>query len=151
MKFGFRFWILIENTTPHFILTMSVWTSTMSLRSTGNSGNRNWKWPRLAILATAAVLLSAISFIGLGGAIPQPQQQAFGDANVTQSISQSATQSNTANQNQEANDNDDSTVDQSQSIGQSQSISQQASQVGNATDWDDRGVKQQPRAITQNL
>jgi hypothetical protein len=112
----------------------------MSLRSTGNSGNRNQKWPRLAILATAAVLLSAISFIGLGGAIPQPQQ-AFGfvlddpgDATVDQSISQSASQSNTANQNQEANDNDDSTVDQSQSIGQSQSISQQASQVGNATD-----------------
>jgi hypothetical protein len=43
------------------------------------------------ILATAAVLLSAISFIGVGGAIPQPQQ-AFGDANVTQSISQSASQ-----------------------------------------------------------
>ena len=111
----------------------------MNLHSTGNSGNSNRKWPRLAILATAAVLLSAISFIGLG-AIPQPQQ-AFGflvddagDATVNQSIDQSASQSNTANQNQEANDNDDSTVDQSQSIGQSQSISQSASQVGNATD-----------------
>jgi hypothetical protein len=99
----------------------------MNLGSTGNSGNRNRKWPRLAILATAAVLLSAISFIGVGGAIPQPQQ-AFGDANVTQSISQSATQNNTANQNQEANDSDFSEV------GQSQSISQSASQVGNATD-----------------
>jgi hypothetical protein len=84
-------------------------------------------------IGTAAVLLSAISFIGLGGAIPQPQQ-AFGDATVDQSISQSASQSNTANQNQEANDNDFSDVDQSQSIGQSQSISQSASQVGNATD-----------------
>jgi hypothetical protein len=120
---------------------MSVRSATMNIPSTGNSGNRNQKWPRLAILATAAaVLLSAISFIGLGGAIPQPQQ-AFGfvlddpgDATVDQSISQSASQSNTANQNQEANDNDDSTVDQSQSIGQSQSISQSASQVGNATD-----------------
>jgi hypothetical protein len=106
----------------------------MNLGSTGNSGNRNRKWPRLAILATAAaVLLSAISFIGVGGAIPQPQQ-AFWDATVNQSISQSATQSNTANQSQEANDSDGSTVDQSQSIGQSQSISQSASQVGNATD-----------------
>jgi hypothetical protein len=105
----------------------------MSLRSTGNSGNRNQKWPRLAILATAAVLLSAISFIGLGGAIPQPQQ-AFGDANVTQSISQSATQSNTANQNQEANDSDFSDVDQSQTVTQGQSTSQSASQEGSATD-----------------
>ena len=105
----------------------------MNLSLTGNSGNRNRKWPRLAILATAAVLLSAISFIGVGGAIPQPQQ-AFGDATVTQSISQSATQSNTANQNQEANDSDGSTVDQSQSVTQSQSISQSASQNGTATD-----------------
>ena len=63
----------------------------MNLGSTGNSGNRNRKWPRLAILATtAAVLLSTISFIGVG-AIPQPQQ-AFGDATVNQSISQSASQ-----------------------------------------------------------
>ena len=47
----------------------------MNIPSTGNSGNRNRKWPRLAILAaTAALLLSAISFIGVGGAIPQPQQ-----------------------------------------------------------------------------
>jgi hypothetical protein len=54
---------------------MNVWTSTMNLPSTGNSGNRNRKWPRLAILATtAAILLSAISFIEVGGAIPQPQQ-----------------------------------------------------------------------------
>jgi hypothetical protein len=112
----------------------------MSLRSTGNSGNRNQKWPRLAILATAAVLLSAISFIGLGGAIPQPQQ-AFGfvlddpgDATVDQSISQSASQSNTANQNQEANDSDFSDVDQSQTVTQGQSTSQSASQEGSATD-----------------
>jgi hypothetical protein len=47
----------------------------MNLRSTGNSGEKNRKWPRLVILATAAaLLLSAISFIGVGGAIPQPQQ-----------------------------------------------------------------------------
>jgi hypothetical protein len=105
----------------------------MNLSLTGNSGNRNRKWPRLAILATAAVLLSAISFIGVGGAIPQPQQ-AFGDANVTQSISQSATQSNTANQNQEANDSDFSDVGQSQTVTQGQSTSQSASQEGTATD-----------------
>jgi len=43
------------------------------------------------ILATAAVLLSAISFIGLGGAIPQPQQAFAQSANVTQSMGQSAT------------------------------------------------------------
>jgi hypothetical protein len=46
----------------------------MNLRSTGNSGEKNRKWPRLVILATAALLLSAISFIGVGGAIPQLQQ-----------------------------------------------------------------------------
>jgi hypothetical protein len=102
----------------------------MNIRSTGNSANRNQKWPRLAILATAAVLLSAISFVGVG-AIPQ---QAFGDATVNQSISQSASQSNTANQNQEANDSDFSDIGQSQSVEQSQSITQEASQVGNATD-----------------
>jgi hypothetical protein len=119
---------------------MSVRSATMNIPSTGNSGNRNRKWPRLAILATAAVLLSAISFIGVGGAIPQPQQafgfltDDFGDATVDQSISQSASQSNEANQNQEANDSDGSTVDQSQSVTQSQSISQSASQNGTATD-----------------
>ena len=58
----------------------------------------------------------------------------WGYANVTQSISQSASQSNTANQNQEANDNFASTVTQSQSANQSQSASQSASQVGTATD-----------------
>jgi len=84
--------------------------------------------------AAAALLLSAISFIGVGGAtIPQPQQ-AFGDATVDQSISQSGNQNNTASQNQEANDSDFSDVGQLQSIGQSQSTSQFASQVGNATD-----------------
>jgi hypothetical protein len=45
----------------------------------------------LATTTTAAVLLSAISFIGVGGAISQ-LQQAFGDATVNQSISQSASQ-----------------------------------------------------------
>jgi hypothetical protein len=63
----------------------------MNLRSTGNSGNRNRKWPKLAMLATAAVLLSAISFIGIG-AIPQ---QAFAQ-NVDQSVSQAGSQSATA-------------------------------------------------------
>ena len=105
----------------------------MNIRSTGNSGNRNQKWPKLAILATAAVLLSAISFVGVGGAIPQPQQ-AFGQATVDQSISQSGNQNNTASQSQAANDNFDSTVTQDQSVSQSQSLSQNASQVGTATD-----------------
>jgi hypothetical protein len=111
---------------------MSVRSATMNIPLSGNSANRNRKWPRLAILATAAVLLSAISFVGVG-AIPQPQQ-AFGDATVDQSIDQSASQSNTANQNQEANDSDYSDVDQSQSVSQSQSLSQSASQEGTATD-----------------
>lgn len=44
-----------SNTTPHFILTMNVLTSTMNLRSTTNSANRNQKWPKLAILATATL------------------------------------------------------------------------------------------------
>jgi hypothetical protein len=122
-----------SNTAPHFILTMSVRSATMNIPLSGNSGNKNRKWPRLAVLATAAVLLSAISFIGLGGAIPQPQQ-AFGDANVTQSISQDSTQTNTLDQNQKANDNFDSTVTQSQTGTQSQSANQSASQVGTATD-----------------
>jgi hypothetical protein len=45
----------------------------------------------LATTTTAAVLLSAISFIGVGGAIPQLQQAFAQASNVTQSISQSAT------------------------------------------------------------
>ena len=60
----------------------------MNIPSTGNSGNRNRKRPTLAILATATLLLSAISFIGVG-AIPQPQQ-AFAQVTVDQSISQKA-------------------------------------------------------------
>jgi hypothetical protein len=51
---------------------MSVWTSTMNIPSTGNSGEKNRKRPRLYILATAALLLSVVSFIGVG-AIPQAQ------------------------------------------------------------------------------
>jgi hypothetical protein len=64
----------------------------MNLRSTGNSGEKNRKWPKLAMLATATLLLSAISFIGIG-AIPQPQ--AFAQ-NVEQSTSQTGSQSATA-------------------------------------------------------
>jgi hypothetical protein len=66
----------------------------MNLRSTGNSGEKNRKWPKLAMLATAAVLLSAISFIGIG-AIPQ---QAFAQ-NVGQDLTQSGSQSATAGGN----------------------------------------------------
>jgi hypothetical protein len=51
---------------------MSVWTVTMNIPSIGNLGNKNRKWPRLYLLATATLLLSAISFIGVG-AIPQAQ------------------------------------------------------------------------------
>jgi hypothetical protein len=66
----------------------------MNLRSTGNSAEKNRKWPKLAMLATAAVLLSAISFIGIG-AIPQ---QVFAQ-NVDQSVSQTGSQSATAGGN----------------------------------------------------
>ena len=66
----------------------------MNIPLTGNSGNRNRKWPTLAILATATLLLSAISFIGIG-AIPQ---QAFAQ-NVDQSVSQAGSQSATAGGN----------------------------------------------------
>jgi hypothetical protein len=52
---------------------MSARSATMNLPSTGNSGEKTQKRPRLYILATATLLLSAISFIGVG-AIPQPQQ-----------------------------------------------------------------------------
>jgi hypothetical protein len=71
---------------------MSVWTSTMNLRSTGNSEKKNRKWPKLAMLATGALLLSAISFIGVG-AIPQPQ--AFAQ-NVEQSEANIGSQTATA-------------------------------------------------------
>jgi cytoskeletal protein RodZ len=118
----------------------------MNIPSTGNSGNKNQKWPRLAILATATLLLSAISFIGVG-AIPQPQQ-AFAQ-NVTQSISQDASQSNTATQTNTADQSQSqaattgaaSTVDQSQTATSTQSneatqsntLTQSASQVANVT------------------
>ena len=68
----------------------------MNLHSTGNSAEKNRKWPKLAMLATAAVLLSAISFIGIG-AIPQPQQ-AFAQ-NVDQEVLQAGSQSATAGGN----------------------------------------------------
>jgi hypothetical protein len=45
----------------------------MNIPLTGNSEEKNRKWPRLYLLATATLLLSAISFIGVG-AIPQSQQ-----------------------------------------------------------------------------
>jgi predicted PurR-regulated permease PerM len=77
---------------------MSVWTSTMNVPLTGNSGNKNRKWPTLAILATATLLLSAISFIGVG-AIPQPQQAFAQASNVTQTQSQIGSQSATAGGN----------------------------------------------------
>jgi hypothetical protein len=61
----------------------------MNIPSTGNSGEKNRKRPRLSLLATATLLLSAISFIGVG-AIPQPQQ-AFAQT-VDQSIDQESNQ-----------------------------------------------------------
>jgi hypothetical protein len=103
---------------------MSVWTPTMNIPSTGNSGDKNRKRPTLAVLATATLLLAAISLIGVG-AIPQPQQ-AFGQTTVDQSISQNAENSvedsfvleNTQSNKQEAanvievggDDDDDSTA-----------------------------------------
>jgi hypothetical protein len=50
----------------------------MNIPSTGNSGEKNQKRPRLYLLATATLLLSAISFIGVG-AIPQAQALCFED------------------------------------------------------------------------
>jgi hypothetical protein len=41
----------------------------MNIPSTGNSENKNRKQAKLAVLATTALLLAAISFIGVG-AIP---------------------------------------------------------------------------------
>jgi hypothetical protein len=64
----------------------------MNLHSTGNSAEKNRKWPKLAMLATGALLLSAISVIGIGS-IAQPQ--AFAQ-NVDQSVSQAGSQSATA-------------------------------------------------------
>jgi hypothetical protein len=56
----------------------------MNIPLVRNSGNKNQKRTRLSILATTTttLLLSAISFIGIG-AIPQPQQ-AFGQSSVEQ-------------------------------------------------------------------
>jgi|Tabmets5t2r1_1033131.scaffolds.fasta_scaffold22871_1 hypothetical protein len=108
---------------------MSVRSAAMNIPSTGNSGNKNRKWPTLAILATATLLLSAISFIGVG-AIPQPQQAFAQSANVTQSMAQTQTQVNAATQVNSANQNqsqvanvvgDSSTVDQSQTATTTQS------------------------------
>jgi hypothetical protein len=45
----------------------------MNLPSIGNSEEKTQKRPRLSILTTATLLLSVVSFIGVG-AIPQPQQ-----------------------------------------------------------------------------
>jgi hypothetical protein len=61
----------------------------MNIPSTENSGEKNRKRPRLSLLATATLLLSAISFIAVG-AIPQPQQAFAGT--VDQSIDQEANQ-----------------------------------------------------------
>jgi hypothetical protein len=63
----------------------------MNLRSTGNSGNSNRKWPKLAGLATAAVLLSAISSVlGLGiapiAALAQTAVIVNSDTNAQQNI-----------------------------------------------------------------
>src|SRR5919109_2880731 len=66
----------------------------MNLRSTGNSKEKNRKWPKLAMVATAVLLLSAISFVGVGS-IPQ---QVFAQ-NVDQSATQTGSQSATAGGN----------------------------------------------------
>jgi hypothetical protein len=102
----------------------------MNPPSTGNSGNKNRKWPTLAILATATLLLSAISFIGIG-AIPQPQQ-AFAQ-NVTQTQSQIGDQSATAAGN--INQNVDQFFDQdAQATGTvDQNVLQDVTQFANST------------------
>jgi hypothetical protein len=76
------------------------------------------------MLATAVVLLSAISFIGIG-AIPQPQ--AFAQ-NVDQSVSQAGSQSATAGGN----------ITQ----GTAQSFSQDAAATGNVNQAADQTLSQ---------
>jgi hypothetical protein len=77
----------------------------MNIRSTGNSGEKNRKWPALAILATATLLLSAISFIGIG-AIPQPQQ-AFAQTSVNQTNTQETANIGTVGENSTVTQNTD--------------------------------------------
>jgi hypothetical protein len=102
----------------------------MNIPSTGNSGEKNRKRPRLYILATAALLLSAISFIGVG-AIPQPQQ-AFAQ-NVTQSIGQTGTQAAEAagNINQDVQQLFDQNAVAAGTV--DQSVSQDVTQFANST------------------
>jgi predicted PurR-regulated permease PerM len=104
----------------------------MNIPSRGNSGNKNRKWPTLAILATATLLLAAISFIGVG-AIPQPQQAFAQASNVTQSATQDVSQSATAggNINQETLQDGDQVAEATGNV--DQSIEQFFSQSANAT------------------
>jgi hypothetical protein len=60
----------------------------MNIPLTGTSGDKNRKRPRLSTFATATLLLSAISFVGVG-AILQPQAFAQ-EVPVDQSIEQVA-------------------------------------------------------------
>ena len=104
----------------------------MNPRSTGNSGKKSRKWPTLAILATATLLLSAISFIGVG-AIPQPQQAFAQASNVTQTQSQIGAQSATAggNINQGVQQSFDQDAEATGNV--DQSVVQDVRQFANAT------------------
>jgi hypothetical protein len=100
----------------------------MNLHSTGNSAEKNRKWPKLAMLATAAVLLSAISFIGIG-VIPQ---QAFAQ-NVDQSVSQAGSQSATAGGNITQSTAQEFTQDAFATGNVNQDASQSLTQFANST------------------
>jgi hypothetical protein len=100
----------------------------MNLRSTGNSKEKNRKWPKLAMLATAVLLLSAISFVGIG-TIPQ---QAFAQ-NVDQSASQTGSQSATAGGNITQGASQDFTQDAVAAGNVNQDASQSLDQFANST------------------
>jgi hypothetical protein len=101
----------------------------MNIPSTGNSGEKNRKWPRLSLLATATLLLSVISFIGVGGAIPQPQQ-AFAQT-VDQSIDQKSNQDAEAGPSSSIIQDIDKLAEQGAFVSDDGSVSQEIDQESN--------------------
>jgi hypothetical protein len=100
----------------------------MNILSTGNSGEKNPKRPRLSLLATATLLLSAISFIGVG-AIPQPQQ-AFAQT-VDQSIDEESNQDAEAGQLSSIIQDIDKLAAQGASVSDDGSVSHEIDQESN--------------------
>jgi predicted PurR-regulated permease PerM len=111
---------------------ISVWTATMNIPLTGNSGDKNRKWPRLSILATAVLLLSVISFIGVG-AISHPPQAFAQGSNVTQTIGQLSDQSATAVGNIDQSALQAALQDAQATGNVDQTVVQAAAQFANAT------------------